>query len=159
MRLELNRESEYAIRALVLLAVESGRSWSGRQIAARTEVPERFLARVLGQLAAAGIVESRIGRTGGYRLQRAPTGLSILEIVETIEGPTRSMRCVLRQQGCDPTAPCAIHPIWTTAQDGVVDTLGETTLAELVAAERAINPASPRALIKERTVTCAISAG
>ncbi|HET9347439.1 MAG TPA: Rrf2 family transcriptional regulator [Candidatus Limnocylindrales bacterium] len=160
MRLELNRESEYAIRALVLLAVEKHRSWSGREIAARTDVPERIVARVLGQLVTAGIVESRIGRTGGYRLRRAPTGLSILEIVETIEGPSRSERCVLRQQGCDPTAPCAIHPVWATAQAGVVDTLGATTLAALVAAERAIDPASPRALVKERTVTCcAASAG
>ena len=160
MRLELNRESEYAIRALVLLAVEGHRSWSGREIAARTEVPERILARVLGQLAVAGIVESRIGRSGGYRLLRPPTGLSILEVVETVEGPTRSHRCVLRQQGCDPSAPCAIHPIWATAQDGVIHTLGDTTLAALVEAERAIDPASPRALVKERTVTCcAVSAG
>ena len=160
MRLELNRESEYAIRALVLLAVEGQRSWSGREIAERTNVPDRVLARVLGQLTAAGIMESRIGRTGGYRLRRDSNLLSILEIVETIEGPTRSGRCVLRQQGCDPELPCAMHPTWSSAQDGVIDTLGETTLAALVASERAIDPASPRALVKERTVTCcATSAG
>ncbi|HEX5013984.1 MAG TPA: Rrf2 family transcriptional regulator [Candidatus Limnocylindrales bacterium] len=154
MRLDLNRESQYAIRALVLLAIEDGRPLSGRTIAARTDVPERLLARVLGRLGAAEIVESRIGRTGGYRLSRDPARLSILEVVETIEGITRSDRCVLRQRGCDPGAPCAIHPIWSSAQDGVIDTLGATTLAALVASERAINPASPRALVKERTVTC-----
>lgn len=154
MRLELNRQSEYAIRALVLLAVESDRPLSGREIAARTDVPARFLARVLGQLSAAGIVEARIGRTGGYQLRRAPARLSILEIVETVEGLARSTRCVLRQQGCDPDAPCAIHPIWSSVQDGVITTLGKTTLAALVEHERAIDPSSPRALIKERTVTC-----
>jgi Rrf2 family protein len=160
MRLELNRESQYAIRALVLLAVEEGRSLTGREIAARTDVPERFLGRVLGRLAAAEIVESRIGRTGGYTLRRAPETLSILEILETIEGPTRGARCVLRQRGCDPDAPCAIHPTWSSAQDGVIDTLGETSLAALVASERAIDPASPRALVTERTVTCSVvSAG
>src|SRR5262245_8323413 len=156
MRLELNRESEYAIRALILLAVDGGRPMSGREIAARTDVPERFLARVLAQLASAGIVESRIGRTGGYVLHRAPNELSLLEIVESLEGPTRSARCVLRQQGCDPSQPCAVHPIWATAQDGVIDTLGETTLATLVMSEREIDPASPRALVKERTVTCSV---
>ena len=158
MRLELNRESQYAIRALVLLAVEEGRrSLSGREIAARTDVPERLLARVLGRLVAADIVESRIGRTGGYALRRAPATLSILEIVETVEGPTRSTRCVLRQRGCDPAAPCAIHPTWSSAQDGVIGTLGESTLAALVASERAIDPASPRALVTERTVTCPVA--
>lgn len=156
MRLELNRESQYAIRALVLLAIEDGRQLSGREIAARTDVPERLLARVLGRLGAAGIIESRIGRTGGYLLRRTPDGLPLLEIVETIEGPTRSARCVLRQRGCDPAAPCAIHPIWSSAQDGIIDTLGETTLAALVASERAIDPASPRALVTERTVTCPV---
>jgi Rrf2 family protein len=153
MRLELNRESEYAIRALMLLAIERDRPVSGREIAARTHVPERFLARVLADLAAAGIVEGRIGRTGGYILRSASNELSLLEIVETLEGPTRGARCVLRQQGCDPDAPCAIHPTWAAAQDGVIDTLGETTLAALVLAERAIDPSSPRALVKERTVT------
>jgi len=160
MRLELNRESQYAIRALLLLAVQDSRSLSGREIAARIDVPERLLARVLGRLATAGVVESRIGRTGGYTLGRAPATLSLLEIVETVEGPTRSMRCVLRQRGCDPAAPCAIHPTWSSAQDGVINALGESTLAALVASERAIDPASPRALVTERTVTCpVVSAG
>ena len=157
MRLELNRESEYAIRALVLLAVEDSTPMSGREIASRTDVPERFLARVLGQLAAAGIVESRIGRTGGYVLHRPADELSLLEVVECLEGPTRSNRCVLRQQGCDPSQPCAMHPIWATAQDSVIDTLGETTLATLAMTERAIDPASPRALVKERSVTCSVA--
>ena len=70
MRLELNRELQYAIRGLVLLAVEAGRSLSGREIAARTDVPERLLGRVLGRLVAAEILGSRIGRTGGYTLRR-----------------------------------------------------------------------------------------
>ena len=158
MRLELNRESEYAIRALVLLAAaDADRPMSGREIAARSGVPERFLARVLGRLAAADIVQSRIGRTGGYLLQRAPSTLSILEVVETLEGPMRSTRCVLRQQGCDPGAPCAIHPIWASAQAGVIETLGDTTLAALAARERASDPASLRTLVAERTVTCAAS--
>ena len=158
MRLELNRESQYAIRALVPLAIEAGRPSSGREIAGRTDAPERLMARVLGRLGAAGIVESRIGRTGGYMLSRAPDELSILDVVETIEGPTRGIRCVLRQRGCDPTAPCAIHPIWSSAQDGVIDTLGATTLSALVASERAIDPASPRALVTERTITCPVPA-
>ena len=155
MRLDLNRESEYAIRALVLLAIEGDRPLSGREIATRVDVPERFMARVLAELGWAGIVTSRIGRSGGYILGRDPERLSLLEVVECVEGPARSSRCVLRQQGCDPDLPCAIHPVWAAAQDGVIDTLGETTLAALVAAERAIDPASPRALVKERTVTCA----
>ena len=151
MRLDLNRESEYAIRALVVLALDGDQPLSGREIAARIHVPERFLARVLAELGWAGIVTSRIGRSGGYLLGGDPERLSLLEIVESVEGPARSRRCVLRQQGCDPDLPCAIHPVWAAAQDGVINKLGETTLAALVALELAIDPASPRALVKERT--------
>jgi len=50
-----------------------------------------------------------------------------------------------------------MHPIWATAQDGVIDTLGETTLATLAMSEREIDPASPRAMVKERTVTCSVA--
>jgi len=159
MRLDLNRESEYAIRSLVLLGIESQRPVSVREIAARTDVPERFLSRVLAELAWAGVVTSRIGRSGGYVLARDPERLSLLEVVESVEGPARSGRCVLRQQGCDPDLPCAIHPIWAAAQDGLIDRLGETTLAQLVASEHAIDPSSSRALVKERTVPCSVASG
>jgi Rrf2 family transcriptional regulator, iron-sulfur cluster assembly transcription factor len=152
MRLELNRLSDYAIRACMLLASDGGHPISGREIAARTAVPERFLARSLGQLVSAGVVESRIGRTGGYRLGREASDVSLLEIVEAVEGPSRSTRCVLRQQQCDPSAPCAIHPVWAAAQSGVIDVLAGASLAALVESEWAIDPTSPRALIKERTV-------
>jgi Rrf2 family transcriptional regulator, iron-sulfur cluster assembly transcription factor len=152
VRLELNRESDYAIRACMLLAVDGRGPISGREIAAQTSVPERFLARTLGQLARSGVVRSQIGRNGGYGLARDPGAISLLEIVEAVEGPSRSTRCVLRAQQCDPSAPCAIHPVWAAAQSGVIDVLAGTSLSALVASERAIDPASARALIKERTV-------
>jgi Rrf2 family iron-sulfur cluster assembly transcriptional regulator len=152
VRLELNRESDYAIRACMLLAVDGRQPISGREIAARTSVPERFLARTLGQLARSGIVRSMIGRSGGYRLARDPSTISLLDIVEAVEGPSRSTRCVLRQQRCDPSAPCAIHPVWAAAQSGVIDVLAGTSLFALVESERAIDPTGPRSLIREGTV-------
>jgi Rrf2 family iron-sulfur cluster assembly transcriptional regulator len=149
MRLELTRRSEYAIRACMRLAFDDG-LLSGRQIAAATDVPERFLARVLGELVRAGVIEAELGRTGGYRLRRRPADLTLLELVESIEGPSRSTRCVLRQRACDPGHPCAIHPVWAAAQDGVIGVLEATTLADLVARETAIDPAGARALVHER---------
>lgn len=149
MRLELTRRSEYAIRACMRLALDH-QLLSGREIAAATDVPERFLARVLGELVRAGIIEAELGRTGGYRLRRRPRDLTLLELVESIEGPSRSTRCVLRQRACDPDHPCAIHPVWAAAQDGVIGVLAATTLADLVARETSIHPASARALIHDR---------
>lgn len=131
MRLELTRRSEYAIRAAILLAQDS-RMRSSREIAAATDVPERFMARILVELVGSGLIEARIGRTGGYRLARPAAEISLLELVETVEGPSRSTRCVLRQRACDPARPCAIHPVWASAQSGLIDTLADTALADLV---------------------------
>jgi Rrf2 family protein len=131
MRLELTRRSEYAVRAAILLAGGS-RMRSSREIAAATDVPERFMARILVELVGSGLIEARIGRTGGYRLARAAADISLLELVEAIEGPSRSTRCVLRERACDPGQPCAIHPVWASAQSGLIDTLAATTLANLV---------------------------
>jgi Rrf2 family protein len=131
VRLGLTRRSEYAIRAAILLAGDS-RMRSSREIAAATDVPERFMARILVELVGSGLIEARIGRTGGYRLARPAADISLLELVETIEGPSRSTRCVLRERACEPGQPCAIHPVWASAQSGLIDTLAATTLADLV---------------------------
>lgn len=131
MRLELTRRSEYAIRACLRLASADG-VVSGPTIAAETAAPDRFLARILVDLVAAGIVEARMGRSGGYRLRTPAASLTLLELVEAVEGPSRSTRCVLHQRACDASRPCAIHPVWTSAQDGLIDVLAATTLGDLV---------------------------
>jgi Rrf2 family protein len=150
MRLELTRRSEYAIRACMRLA-GSDRLLSGREIAASTDVPERFLARVLVELVKSGLIEAQLGRTGGYRLRRPPRALTLLELVEAIEGPSRSTRCVLRQRACDASHPCAIHPVWAAAQSGVIGVLAATTLADLVELDRAMDKTNLQAVLQERT--------
>ena len=150
MRLELTRGSEYAIRACMRLA-GSDRLLSSREIAASTDVPERFLARVLVELVKAGLIEAHLGRTGGYRLRRPPRAVTLLELVEAIEGPSRSGRCVLRQRACDPRHACAIHPVWASAQSGLIGVLETTTLADLVERDVAIQTVNSQPLLHERT--------
>jgi Rrf2 family protein len=129
----------------------SDRLLSGREIAASTDVPERFLARVLVELVKSGLIEAQLGRTGGYRLRRPPRALTLLELVEAIEGPSRSTRCVLRQRACDASHPCAIHPVWAAAQSGVIGVLAATTLADLVELDRAMDKTNLQAVLQERT--------
>ncbi len=151
MRLELTRRSEYAIRACLLLAA-GARPVSSRELAEATGVPERFLARVLVELARTGLIEGHLGRAGGYRLRRTPATLTLLDFVEAIEGPSKSTRCVLHQRACDPDRPCAIHPVWTSAQAGLVGVLAATTIADLAAREGSIHPAAATTPHYERNV-------
>ena len=66
----------------------------------------------LGDLARAGLVESTNGKFGGYRLRRDPAELTLLELIETIEGPSRSVQCVLEERPCGDDRPCALRPGW-----------------------------------------------
>lgn len=142
MRLELTRRAEYGIRACLRLA-STQRRLSSRAIAADAGIPERLLARVLVDLVGAGLVEAQVGRAGGYRLRRPAAEVTVLELVEALEGPSRSDRCVLHQRACNPDRPCAIHPVWVTAQSGLLGVLGATTLADLVERDLALGRAAP----------------
>lgn len=137
MRLQLTKRTDYAIRACLYMASDRcDLPASSGLIARQMEIPERFLPRVLGELTKAGIVEAQIGRSGGYRLRRAADRISILELVETVEGSTRTDQCVLRQRGCDATRPCAFHPVMDQAQSALIDVLATATLADIVVADR-----------------------
>jgi len=134
MRLQLTKRTDYAIRACLYLASNGrDRPASSRRIAQHMEIPERFLPRVLSDLTEAGIIGAQLGRSGGYRLHRSADRLSILELIETVEGPSRSNVCVLRQRACDASRPCAFHPVWEEAQTAFTGILATITVADLAA--------------------------
>lgn len=139
MRLQLTKRTDYAIRASLALALEdAGPGFlAGPRIAERMRIPISFLPQVLGDLARAGLVETTAGKHGGYRLARSASSLPLLAIIEAVEGPARSERCVLRDLACDGTSPCALHRTWTEAQSAFIDILAGTSLADLAAAQRA----------------------
>lgn len=150
MRLQLTRRSDYAIRACLLLAMnEDEAPVSSRRIAERMAIPDRFLPQVLADLGRAGVVTATNGKHGGYRLSRDPIGLSLLELIETIEGPSLSDHCVLEQRPCDGSAACALHPVWASAQTAFTDVLATTSLAAIVARQRA-RDGTGRSLPRER---------
>ena len=130
MRLELTKRADYAIRSVLALA-RSGEDarLSTREIAEAHGVPERFLGQVMRDLVAAGLVEGTVGRTGGYRLAKPSSAISLLEIVEAVEGDSRRRTCILRNGPCAVEAGCAVHAVFAAAQDDVLRRLGSTTVA------------------------------
>jgi Rrf2 family protein len=129
MRLELTRRGDYAIRAMLHLARTDAAAVSGPAIAAATQIPERFVGQVMGDLARAGLVEARIGRRGGYRLAMPAEQISLLDIVEAIEGDTRRKTCVLSQGVCSYDGACEVHQFFAAAQDALISRLSQSTLS------------------------------
>jgi Rrf2 family transcriptional regulator, iron-sulfur cluster assembly transcription factor len=145
MRLELTRRGDYAVRAMIALAAPDGPPLrSVPRIAERMGIPRRFLPQVMRDLVVAGLVESETGRTGGYRLARPATDITLLEVVEASEGDTRRLTCVLRGGPCGRDGYCAVHATFAGVQDAVLAQLGQVTLASVADVFASFPPGDPR---------------
>jgi Rrf2 family protein len=132
VRLELTKRADYAIRAVVALAAAApDRRLSVRQMAADHAIPVRFLPQVMADLVGAGLVEGLTGRVGGYRLTRPAAAISVLEVIEAVEGDSRRRTCVLRGGACRVGGACDVHHVFAAAQDGLIRQLGGASIASL----------------------------
>jgi Rrf2 family transcriptional regulator, iron-sulfur cluster assembly transcription factor len=133
MRLELTKKGDYAVRAMLALARDQGgRPVSARRIADAMDIPVRFLPQVLGDLSRAGLVDASPGRAGGYRLTRPPEAVSLLDVIEAIEGDSRRRTCVLRGGPCGVDGHCDVHAVFFAGQEAMLAELRGATLADLV---------------------------
>ncbi len=131
--MELTRKGDYAIRGIVYLASQPPDKISLlSEIAAAVDVPQTFLAKIFQQFSKTGIVKSFRGTGGGFMLANPPEKITLLQIVETVEGTIIPNRCVLRPGECERDSFCTVHPVWIKIQHQVREILGEITLKELV---------------------------
>jgi Rrf2 family protein len=148
VRVTLTLRGDYAVRAMLALAEHERRApgegdgpdgvadlplLSAARIAARMNIPARFVAHVLSDLARAGLVVASAGRRGGYRLAVPPDQIDLLRIVDAAEPQGVVARCVLRGIPCDPTGRCAVHDAFGGATAALRGKLARTSLAGLVA--------------------------
>lgn len=132
MRLELTRRADYGIRAMIAIARgTSGEPLSTPRIAESMAIPVRFLPQVMADLARAGLVDSIGGRRGGYRLSRSTSRISLLQIIEALEGDARRRQCVLGSAPCGRDGYCDVHPVFAAAQDALLDRFNATRLSDL----------------------------
>jgi len=148
MRLELTKRGDYAVRAMLALArAEGAGPVSVRRIAEEMAIPVRFLPQVMADLQRAHLVNASAGRSGGYRLARAASSVSLLDVIEAVEGESRRRTCVLRGGPCGRDGHCAVHDVFVAGQEAFLDVFATATLDSL-RAERAgwigVEPAVPQ---------------
>jgi len=130
VRLELTKRADYAIRAaLALGGAGPDERLPVRRIADEHSIPVRFLPRVMADLVAAGLVEGVQGRAGGYRLGRPASEISLLDVIEAVEGDSRRRICVLRGGPCRLNGVCDVHEVFAAAQDDLLRRLDSATIA------------------------------
>jgi Rrf2 family protein len=127
-----SRSAEYAVRAFVHLAtVEEGKYAMVKNIAAQADIPAHFLAKILQQLARKGFLRSSKGPTGGFALRMPAEEISMLQIVDSIDGLADFQRCPAGMAECNDQQPCGMHDSWKTLRGGIMKYLEETTIAAL----------------------------
>jgi Rrf2 family protein len=132
MRLELTRRGDYAVRAMLALARAEGNGlMSARRIAEAMGIPVRFLPQVLGDLQRAGLVGASPGRSGGYRLARPASSISLLDVIEAVEGDSRRQTCVLRGGPCGRDGTCDVHEVFFQGQDALLAHFARSMLSDI----------------------------
>jgi Rrf2 family protein len=125
-----SRSAEYAIRAFVYLArVPEGKYAMARQIAGETGVPAHFLAKILQQLARHGYLKSSKGPTGGFSLGRAAQSISLLDLVDAVDGVADYKRCLGGMTECSDEAACGLHDSWKQMRSSILHYLEQTSIA------------------------------
>jgi Rrf2 family protein len=127
--MQITRQADYAVRAVLYLAqLGSDQRAATSQIAQEKQIPPSFLAKIVSQLSVAGLLQTSRGARGGVSLARAPQDISILEVVEAIDGPILLNECVASSGVCVFGDSCAMRPLWCDAQAELVGRLKSTTL-------------------------------
>lgn len=131
--MQITRQADYALRAMLYLAqMEPAQRAATSQIAAEQHIPPSFLAKIISQLSIAGLIHTSRGARGGVSLARSPEEISILEVVEAIDGPISLNECTHSAGSCVFGETCPLRPLWCETQAELVSRLRSTTFAQFV---------------------------
>jgi len=137
----LTAKSEYGVLAAIELASCYGKGpVSAREIAERRQIPARFLEQLFVALRRANLVTAVRGARGGFALARDPREITVLDVVEALEGPLSTSMCdAERDQTCGKSACCAASGVWVEATAALRDVFSSATLADLAAKQDAFD--------------------
>jgi len=130
--LSLSQTTGYAIKALACLNEPACDCQQTANIAECSGVPRPYLSKIIQSLARGGLVIAKRGIGGGIRLSRPPEQISLLEIVEAVEGEEWLGDCLLGMDECSNQVTCPTHDFWQRISREIRDELGKTTLASVI---------------------------
>jgi Rrf2 family protein len=143
--LQISRKIEYGLRAMLFLAsLPRSRAVPFREIADKMEVPKDFLAKILKILSSKKLVAATRGSHGGYRLARPAAEISMLDVIEAVEGPVALNVCTDQKVGCNLSPTCTMYSVFRTGQERMLEVYRTAKLDKL--AMRALRPSTESTL-------------
>jgi len=139
--LTISRETDYAARVILHLALQpTGSRSTARQIAELRIIPRALVRRIVTRLATAGLITTARGGDGGITLARPPTEITLLEVVEALEGPVALNICTVEPNICPLMPACTVHEAWVDIRDTLRANLARITFAALAQKGGASSP-------------------
>jgi len=131
--MQITRQADYAVRAVLYLAhIEPTQRAATSQVAQEQRIPPSFLAKIISQLSIAGLLHTSRGARGGVTLAREPKEITLLEVIEAIDGPILLNECVNGNNTCTFDNDCPLRPVWCEAQEELVGRLKSTNFQQLL---------------------------
>jgi Rrf2 family protein len=130
--MQISAKSDYAVRAVVELAVAGGGPVKGERLASSQEIPPKFLESILAQLRQHGILTSRRGADGGYWLARPADKITLADIMRASDGPLASVRGFRPEDVRYEGAAVRLSEVWIALRASLRSVLEQVTIADLV---------------------------
>jgi Rrf2 family protein len=131
--MQITRQADYAARAVLQLAqVGKNGPVSTSYVAKEQNIPPAFLPKIISQLSIAGILQTSRGARGGIKLAREPKNITLLEVIEAIDGPINLNVCVRGEQVCRFEDNCSLQTMWCEIQSELITKLRNANFAQLI---------------------------
>ena len=131
----ITRETDYAIRCILFLSREPSRIASASEISRSMHIPRSFLAKILRRLSRNGLLKSTQGVRGGVQLSKKPGRITLLEVIEAVQGTSALNLCAIDRRLCNLSGTCAVHPVWAKLSRVIERKLRRENFGQLVRKE------------------------
>lgn len=153
--LSLSKTTGYSIQALSCLSNEACSNQNIAVVAKCSGVPRSYLSKIISSLSQHGLVDTKRGYCGGITLARDPADISLLEIVEAVEGEGWLGECLLGMEECERKINCVTHTFWTRIRREITTELRNTSLASLIRFKRRRTARKPAKVSgRKKTTAC-----
>ena len=132
--MKLSTRGKYGLYAMYYLAAHKDEGPQSLQSIASTGVPKQYLEQLLGNLRRAGLIHSVRGAQGGYQIARPPGEITILDVIDAMEGPLELSECMTDEGHCDRSCQCPVRRVWQKLTDSINRELADVTLDEMLPA-------------------------
>jgi len=131
MTVFFSKKCEYAIQAILLMSASENNSvHPSEEIAKKLNIPKEFISKILQSLTESGMIESKKGKAGGFKLAKHPSKIKLIDIVEAIDGLESFNSCVLGFPNCSADNPCPVHDKWGQLREKAYEMLSKENLEQ-----------------------------